>query len=478
MLSINVVGNRINKRISAIFLFCIMMSVALLIGIGSVWIPFETVVQVSLLLAVLLPSFLLALSSSSWLLPSIIAMWAFLPEVRRLFDWLTGGYTSISLLSIAPLLVSMLMLIPIIRKLHELPKPIQTTMLWFAITCGYGLSIGFVKNGVASLFDLAGYIIPLLIIPYIYTSNLGQKERDRWLSAYANIAVIVASYGLIQYLVAPPWDVFWMNHVEMNSIGRPEPLSIRVFSTLNSPGPAGLFLSGALAPMLLERRWRGFLGWLGVALVALCLALTMVRASWITLVIILVTYMLTNNSRHKLRSILSLLAFGTVMYVVLSRLPGAEAIMGRFQSLGSGSEDQSFNERLAFSMNLIPTLLHNPLGSGLGSIGVGTKLENGGALGTFGDFDNGFWAIFLTFGIGFGLFFFRGVWLVAKRAIVAMKSKSVPMYGPRLTLAVLTGAIVSLIFSNAFTGLNGVILWFLVGAGLVGTYRESDGDLK
>lgn len=106
----------------------------------------------------------------------------------------------------------------------------------FAVALGYGALIGLAKNGMGSVYDLANYIVPLLLLPYFAVTKFKPKDIDRLLTAFANIAVLVAIYGIVQYLTVPPWDVFWMKHADMMSIGNPYPLEIRVFSTLNSPG--------------------------------------------------------------------------------------------------------------------------------------------------------------------------------------------------------------------------------------------------
>jgi hypothetical protein len=47
--------------------------------------------------------------------------------------------------------------------------------------------------------------------------------------------LVMGVYGVLQYLVAPEWDRFWL--INVKAFGSAEPLAIRVFSTVNSPGP-------------------------------------------------------------------------------------------------------------------------------------------------------------------------------------------------------------------------------------------------
>lgn len=209
--------------------------------------------QGAILSAILFPAFLLAILRPKMLVAYTLLIWAVAPELRRIADWSEGVYHSVSLLSLAPLLTGVTLIIPLLREIHNIQKASTRIMLLFAVALGYGALIGLAKNGMGSVYDLANYIVPLLLLPYFAVTKFKPKDIDRLLTAFANIAVLVAIYGIVQYLTVPPWDVFWMKHADMMSIGNPYPLEIRVFSTLNSPGPAATFLAFALVPMILEK---------------------------------------------------------------------------------------------------------------------------------------------------------------------------------------------------------------------------------
>jgi len=66
----------------------------------------------------------------------------------------------------------------------------------FAAALFYGAVIGLVKNGMGSVYDLANYVVPLLLLPYFAVMRFKPKDIDRLLYAYANIAVMVAIYGI------------------------------------------------------------------------------------------------------------------------------------------------------------------------------------------------------------------------------------------------------------------------------------------
>ncbi|GGA03076.1 hypothetical protein GCM10008018_56420 [Paenibacillus marchantiophytorum] len=441
--------------------------VSLVIGYGSATLGHENKSQIAMLAMLIFPAFMLALLDSRKLIPYLLLVWVVCPEIRRFEDWMEGTYHSVSLLSIAPLLTSAVVIIPILSKIHLLESALKRLLIYFCIALLYGSLIGMTKNGMGTFYDLANYLIPMLLIPYAALSNFEKKDLDRLLVAFSNTAILIAVYGIIQYIVVPPWDAFWMNHVEMTSIGQPYPLEIRVFSFLNSPGPAGMYMGTALAPMILEKRWRGPLGWIGVILVTVGLLITLVRSAWVMLFIDIAIYTAVSAGKQKWKLLAQLSAVIAAMYFIIPKLPGAQGLVARLDTMTAIQDDHSYNERLDFFHTVFPMLFAKPQGLGLGSIGVGTKLSNDGALGEYGIFDNGFVAIFLTFGIIGGILFFWGLWLVIKYLISKRKETGGLNPYTRLALSALEGSIVCLVFENGYTGLKGFLLWLVVGIGIM-----------
>ncbi|MBO9606664.1 MAG: O-antigen ligase family protein [Paenibacillaceae bacterium] len=446
----------------AAFLF-----LALAIGFASAKLGHYESVQIAILTAILFPAFMLALVESRHIVPYILLVWAVCPEIRRIADWLEGSYHSVSLLSMAPLLASAMLAVPVLARIHRIDPSVRKLIVVPTVVLAYGSLLGLAHNGTGAIYDLANYLIPLLLIPYFAVTPFERKDQERLIVAYTNIAVLVAVYGIIQYIFVPAWDAFWMEHVEMNSIGKPEPLEIRVFSTLNSPGPAGMFMATALAPMIVERKWRGALGWFGVLLVAVGLIITLVRSSWVMLVVIVAVYVAISSGRQKWRLLAQLGAVTAALTWLVPKLPGAQGLVARLNTMTAIQDDYSYNERLDFFHMVFPLIKGQPQGLGLGSIGVGTKLGNGGALGQFGVFDNGFVAIFLTFGVIGGVLFFWTLWLLGKLLISRTSGTDGSAAYGRLAAASLIGSVVCLMFENGYTGLRGFLQWMVVGLGVV-----------
>ncbi|WP_233476397.1 hypothetical protein [Paenibacillus sonchi] len=225
------------KSAGMLLLICgICLGLPLMIGFASAKLSSSNSLQGAVLAGILFPAFLLALLKPKALIAYTLLVWAVAPELRRIADWSEGVYHSVSLLSLAPLLTGATLAIPVLKEIHRIRKSSTRIILLFSVALAYGALIGLAKNGIGSVYDLANYIVPLLLIPFFAVTRFRPKDIDRLLYAFANIAVLVAIYGIVQYLTVPPWDAFWMKNADMMSIGTPYPLEIRVFSTLNSPG--------------------------------------------------------------------------------------------------------------------------------------------------------------------------------------------------------------------------------------------------
>ena len=109
----------------------------------------------------------------------------------------------------------------------------------------YGFVVGVLLHPSAEVaFGLLNWITPLRLEAHV-AIDWPNYERNKAaiLSSFVWGAAAVGVYGIYQFLVAPPWDAFWLQNVTKRftdpSFGRPEPIMIRIWSTLNAPGPFG-----------------------------------------------------------------------------------------------------------------------------------------------------------------------------------------------------------------------------------------------
>jgi len=394
------------------------------------------------------------------LIPYTLVIWTISPEARRLLDWSFQTYSDTSIIMLTPYCVSLILLIPILRQSKHINSRISLILKIIGAALIYGFFLGFLKYGLSSVYELLNLIVPYLVLVYVGVSRFDSRVWDRWLRSYAYLAVLVGAYGIYQYLVLPPWDHFWMISADMNSVGLPEPQEFRLFSLLNSPGPAGMFLGFALSIMIVQKKWRAF-GILGIMVVAFALLLTLVRVGWISSIIMIIAYF----ARSQLKNKVQLIVLGLIMVLayifVLPALPGAKEVSSRISTFESLEEDHSFNERLIFARHIISDVISNPVGRGIGSSGLGVKLTQSSD--TVKVFDNGYLNLFYLFGLplGLGVIFMLGYIFL----LLFKLSKMEKIYAP-ISFAAISATLFLLLGSNVLSGLSGYILMLVISFAL------------
>jgi hypothetical protein len=392
-------------------------------------------------------------------LVALWALWLLAPGLRRVLG-LETGYVGSDPLAVAPFaatgLVATLALLQF--RLSRQAKIVLTAG-------GVGLLLGLpagLGNPAAAAFAAVAYASALgaLVIGW----SEGDRPLRRWslTRALAIGAPVLALYALFQYFVGlPAWDDFWLEQVDLASVGAPEEGKVRVFSTLNAPGVLAVVLALGLLLGLVRRR----VGPLSLALMALVtvgLALTYARSAWLALVAgILVLLAITRGRATP--QLVALAAVVGVAGLALSLSQGTlDAFVERTSTFGDLGSDVSAGAREETARELVPRILAVPLGYGLGSAGEATRLGDGDGLRVL---DNGYLSLAYQVGIPGALLVLVGLfvatWTSARSALRA---------DPDRTAATLTAVfaffIVLLLSGDQLYGLPGAILWYLVGAAL------------
>jgi hypothetical protein len=183
--------------------------------------------------------------------------------------------------------------------------------------------------------------------PILYAAVLAMRaNRDEILeasvSAFCVILPITGLYGILQYVDPQAWDRYWMEFAPILSIGQPVPFGVRVFSTMNSPASFASFtVVGLLLVAFLRSGWMSLL----VALPSiLALLLSLYRTAWLAMAISLMFCLLFAQTRGKAQIIMLALVLAGAVAVTIP--PFSDVIGDRLATLGQGSQDGSFQERL------------------------------------------------------------------------------------------------------------------------------------
>ncbi|KVD89681.1 glucose-6-phosphate isomerase [Burkholderia sp. ABCPW 14] len=388
-------------------------------------------------------------------------MWFLSPEVRRLADWSKGAYTPTSLIQIAPLAVTMIAGLGLLRHYRVLAERRGLPVLLILFGLMYAFLVGVVSSGpLAAIYDLANWLYPVLIGFHIVVNSRDYPEyRKVILSTFVWGMLVMGVYGIVQFFVMPKWDVLWMVGSQMSSQGDPVPYGVRVFSTMNSSGPFAFAMMGALVFMIAAtERVRWIAGAAGFISFCLCL----VRSTWGGWVIALVIQLAKSSNRVRVRIIGSAIVLAALCVPLLTVGPVADRLGQRLQSITNLKDDRSYDDRNKFYATFAQTAFTDVAGEGLGATGASTKLSSSnGDLGKYGSFDSGVMNVPFVLGWpGTLLYLFGFVWLLGRVLRASFRLRRDKFVAACLSLSLSVFAM--LVFTNSFIGTGGLLLFMSI----------------
>jgi hypothetical protein len=333
------------------------------------------------------------------------------------------------------------------------------TWLFVAIALLYGTAIGLFQNPIgAVLQDVLGWSSPMCFAVYLYV----QREHARALLASfkANMmagAIVMGFYGLWQFFFITPWDTFWMQSTTLTSIGSPEMMQVRVFSTMNTPQPLADFL---LCGLFFSLMAKGRLRFIATPLSILIVGLSISRSAWVCGAIGLVLLSLQISARQRVRLVASVAACLLVLLLAF-QLPGiGDTLSRRISSFNGLHQDGSVNERLANQQQAITAFEDSPFGRGMGIDARNDQISGnyGVPKVTFVIGDNGIEAALLSFGWFGSLIFITGF---GGAIITAWRRSRDPELVPLKVL--LLSLAVQMPVLHVFAGATGFLIWGAIG---------------
>jgi hypothetical protein len=416
--------------------------------------------ELTVFLLIILPGILLAIRGSTYIVDYTILVFVFNREVRRLIDYHAQQFNPFSLISISPIIMLGLVFFGFIRNFGVLgPRPKQIFLLLLG-AIGYGMAVGIVKNGAASIFQGSEYLATIGMMGYAAVCPADDKTADRWIKTAGLAAVVAALYGWYQYYVIPSWDAFWVREVGfVGYLGKLESTQMAVFSTFAERGVCAAYLGLTAIPMLVSKRWKVGFGLPEAILVVSCIFLTLARSGIIVAILGVVLFPILNKGKGSGRIVIIAALACVVLFAASSHIPGADRIVTRFQSLLHIQEDDSFQGRINNSMSWV-LMVKNPIGFGIGSSGMADRISGT----NFGiSSDNGWIQLGTALGIPGFLLFLGALGLLWS---YLSQLKRLGIRDDYLGLA-RTFFVVSLMFmwvNNLFVDFG--VLWLVVGRAL------------
>ena len=399
--------------------------------------------------------------------------WGFMPEIRRLYDFKSGLFQPVEILSIVPIA----MLVPFvwyaIRGGWSRAAPLTRAFagIWIA-AYAYGFLIGILDGAptLAVLYEFANTCMPVGM--GIWFANELQTDDGAYRKIVVTLLVIgtVSSlYALVQFISPPPWDAMWIYASGFLAAGLPYPYTLRAWGTMNSPGPFADFLVCTILLALPLVSWRRPVALVATLICCLGLALSFVRADVLVLGACLAIYLVLSPRRTELG-----FGIGGIVLAIALVLGLAPSIAGetgsrfvdrltdRFQTIDALDSDVSVVTRQLEIEAGMSLAIAEPLGQGLGKIGPAAKLD-GGAGETI-TVDSGYVSRFMVLGY-LGMFGYLIV-TVGGLGRSLVQALTVASQGERERAVVVVAAVaaqlalVSLDFAvDSHSALDGILFW-------------------
>ena len=391
-------------------------------------------------------------------------LWHFSPGIRRIVDYRLGGYEPQNPMSLTPFLVSGLAIAGVLRHLPELRR--LRFMPWgvAAVAVLYGYFLGLLRVGpMPATHALVAWLVPLAFGLYCAMNWPRYPEAQAAMRrAFLLGSLVLAVYGIAQFVDPPAWDRIWMVGSRMYSVGRAFPYEVRVFSLVNGPLPFATIL---VAGLFIALSGRGLWRVASLSLGTIALLLSLVRSVWVAGLLGLLVYLAALPGRAArpliVTGLLTLGAIGLVSLAVPDEVAGPTItiVRDRILTFNDVSHDISFKARASFLDDIAGVVLEEPLGHGLGSTGVSSTLSGEGD--GIRDFDNGVLAVLYSLGWVAG-----GAFLAAAAGIVLLalpRREPVEDVTAKAARAVAVTSLILAIGANVFEGVSAAVLWGFAG---------------
>lgn len=372
-------------------------------------------------------------------------LWFLTAFVRRLVDY-DSGWQEPSYILLAPYLATLVAGLTIVKDIpHASRKGSISFMLSFASVL-YGGAIGAISLPVMSVaVKFLDWIAPVIFGYYAYANWRRYPEfKNNITQVFLWGVLVMGGYGIWQYLVAPGWDGFWIEQTGLLTFGKPEPLEIRVFSTMPSNGPFAVTL---MAGLILLLNIPGVLAYGASATGYLSFLLSQTRAAWIGWLFSLLLYFnsLKSSLQLKLFLIITVMALCAVPLTMIE--PFSEVISSRVETLSSGTTDLSYKERMEKYNALLSESLSQVTGKGLGGSGA--------------HIDSAILDMFFSLGWLGALPYLAGLFSLLFSTFQIAAARFDPFVSAARAIA--SGVAMQLVFGSVMTGVSGVVLWTFLG---------------
>ncbi len=378
-------------------------------------------------------------------------IWIFTPLVRRLVDYQTS-YHDISPVMLTPLLVTGYTALSQLRHIRFILRRDMLPIFLILLVITYAFFVGVLVNGApAAGFEYLTWLLPITFGVYMLRQR-EQFDEIRKTFIFANNLglLLIGAYGIYQFFRMPPWDAYWLQASKVTAIGAGTAEAVRIWSTMNSPGPYAFALAQSLILIFVSK---GFLRLAAGGIGFPAFGLSLVRSAWACWALAVAYIVFRARAKTRIRVVAAAIIVVVVSIPLVTAGPVADQVAARLSTFGNLSQDNSYKARKQIYSTTALDAFMQPIGVGFGQIGVSGKLSAGHTI----VFDAGALQAPLEFGWVGALLFGYAIIVLSLRVLGStLKSRDpIAIAGGGLFLAM----ILENLLNSDFTSTLGISIW-------------------
>jgi len=378
--------------------------------------------------------------------------------IRRIIDQ-QSGYITPGRWGTTALLVASISLITLVQHLPKAYRHGGIPFILSLLGVTYGCLIGLVTGTLDLQFIIGamGWVTPVVFGFHLFVNWRYYPRYQQVLQrSFVWGALVMGCYGIFQYCVAPEWDQFYLNKLTATSFGKPFPLEIRVFSTMDSPQGFGVIMMVSLILLLSSPGLVRFPA-SGVGYIAFLLSAA--RSGWLGWAAALLAFLPSLKLKFQLRLILTIMLMALLVIPLANVEPFAEPIQQRLESFSEGGDDVSLQARTEGYQDLLDFALTEFVGGGIGGR-LSRQIPESG----IGGADSGILPLLFSLGWFGALPYLSGIFLILYRLFAAKESCQDQFSSA--SRAIVVGSLAQVGLNNIFAGDMGMVLWSFLGIGM------------
>jgi len=386
-------------------------------------------------------------------------LWLLAPFVARVIDY-RSSFDPLRLVLLSQYLVTLLTLHTFLKHLPKASRQDGLPFVLAFVGVVYGFLVGLINTSPITAFrGLLDWLPPIPFGFYLFINWRDYPEyRQNIQRVFLWGVLVTGAYGVVQYLVVPEWDRFWLISTKLTSFGDPEPFKLRIWSTMPSPGPfAVMMMTGLLLLFTSKEAVRipaagaGYLAFL----------LTMVRTLWGAWFLGLLILMASLKAHLQMRLIVTILIMAVCVVPLVTIEPFATTITTRLQTFSNLQEDDSAKVRKEIYEKGLNSALTNGLGNGIGN----TFIVKEGKLEPV-VIDSGILDMFFTLGWFGAVFYLGGLLLLLYNLFQYSEFRFDPFMAAARAISI--ACFMTLPGGSTMLAFGGIVLWGFLGIAIAG----------